>query len=284
MTTPYTSSFDISALLETDMTIPLDTKLVQDITSHPPFIPVSRALNLRDIGLIPGSHIPPGLIYRSGSISSIPPSALVDLGIKLILDLRSEREILAHPNPQAPGIQNVHIPTTHASRPLGLANFKSSRAAQSLVDVYMEILEIYAPAFKFALQHIRDTRTTLLFHCTAGKDRTGVLAALILCLADTSMSVVKLDYGLTRVGVEGQRGMLEEMMKAWGMDRDEENEGDRDGWKKYIQVKDGYIVRFLEEVGRKYGSVEGWIVHELGWEESEVVKLKSILRGEEVGV
>jgi len=163
---PSLSSSDLDVLLETDMNVPLDPSVVQTILSHPPFITLPGALNIRDLGLLPNSPIAPGLIYRSGAIHAVSPTALSNLGIKMILDLRSEREVKAHPDPVVDGVQNVWMPGRKAPRAIDLGRFVEERGVRAYTEMYLEILEIYAPSVLAAMEGIREGKGPVLFHCT----------------------------------------------------------------------------------------------------------------------
>ena len=73
------------------------------------------------------------------------------------------------------------------------------------------MLKSHQSAFKSVFQHIHDhPGEPFLFHCTAGKDRTGVLAALVQSLAGTPVSDIAHDYALTRVGIEPAKDLLKQ--------------------------------------------------------------------------
>jgi protein tyrosine/serine phosphatase len=77
------------------------------------------------------------------------------------------------------------------------------------MELYTQILDHAGPTFGLILRHIRDNPTQgIVFHCTAGKDRTGVLAALILELAGVDDEIIAEDYSLTKVGREPAREMI----------------------------------------------------------------------------
>ncbi len=107
-------------LLLTDMASPLDPTTVTNILSKPPFIAIPGALNLRDLGLLPNSPIPPGLIYRSGAINGISAKDLASLNIRMILDLRSLREVLRDPTKAVDGVENVHVEAARVPRAVGM--------------------------------------------------------------------------------------------------------------------------------------------------------------------
>jgi len=77
------------------------------------------------------------------------------------------------------------------------------------MELYSQILDHGGPAFRLVLEHIRDyPNDSCLFHCTAGKDRTGILAAILLKLAGVDDQRIAEDYALTRVGREPVREMV----------------------------------------------------------------------------
>lgn len=206
---------DLKTLTETDINTPIPSRTLDIALNNLSFLPIPNAINIRDLGGLPSSPIRSGLIYRSGAIHPVDPSSLTSLSLSLILDLRSDREIHRNPNPSIPGVQKISLPGTRAPSPINMTDFIPNAGADGYAAMYMEILEIYAPSFKRALEWLRDEQTPMLFHCTAGKDRTGVLAALLLVLAGAGREVVALDYSLTRVGVERDRGVLLQMLMLW---------------------------------------------------------------------
>lgn len=110
--------------------------------------------------------------------------------------------------------------------------------------------------------------------CVAGKDRTGVLAAILLALANTPPSLIAYDYALTRIGIEPSRELLTQMLRMWNKDWTE----DTPGMKEFSQVKGEFIVGLLERVEEKYGSVEGFVVGELGLSGEDVERVRAVLR------
>lgn len=77
---------------------------------------------------------------------------------------------------------------------------------EAFMILYSQILEHGGPAFGTILRHVRDKpNSPFIFHCTAGKDRTGIIAAILLKLAGVDNHFISQDYSLTRVGREPDR-------------------------------------------------------------------------------
>lgn len=123
---------------------------------------------------------------------------------------------------------------------------------------------------------------------TAGRDRTGVLAALILALCNTPRAVIAQDYILTRIGVEPFReylfqhffGMEVKNAVESGMEKDSVGPGVLE----MCETRETTILRFLDWMDTRWGDagkrgdtcpgVHGWFVKELGFQESDWEKIK----------
>jgi hypothetical protein len=269
-----TGTFNLETLLRTDMSHPIPPSIVEEVLANPPFVQVPGANNIRDLGLVPNSPITPGCIYRSAAIHTASPCSLSALSIKMILDLCTEREVTLNPTPPISGVRNVWIAGTQPPSPINMSDFVEDGGRKAWVAAYMEILGTYAPAFRAALQYLLTSPypSPMLFHCTAGKDRTGVLAALLLSLAGADKQVVAYDYALTRVGIEPSREMLLQMLKLWNTEWSDETLG----MQEFIQVKGEYIIGFLEGVKERYGCAEEYVKGVLGFSGEDAEKIKMV--------
>lgn len=202
---------------------PLDPEYVAKRLSEPPFITVAGICNLRDLGSYPtkypGMVTKPRFIFRSAEISSITEEGMAQLrqfGITRVFDLRSDTEIEKYrtPPPVIEGVEVVHVPvfkTEDYSPEMMAKRFElySSGKTEAFMELYSQILDNGEFAFGTILRHVRDRPTEgCLIHCTAGKDRTGVIAAILLKLAGATDDDIAEDYALTRVGREPARAMV----------------------------------------------------------------------------
>lgn len=108
----------------------------------------------------------------------------------------------------------------------------------------------------------------------AGKDRTGVLAALILSLAGVPEETIAEDYALTRIGIETQKDFLSGMIKKWQPTWTE----DTPGVKALLAIRPSYILAFLESVRKEYGGIEGYVQSRLKFSPAEIEKIKASIR------
>ena len=185
--------------------IPYPTPESLIIPTHTTFIPVDGVINLRDIGgfiTYDDKRVKSGIIYRSANLSYITPTGktqLMALKPCLICDLRSDEEVANDPHPELGDVNyiNFGIATEgDKARRLWLLIFRPRKLNTLLPRLYQEvILEENASALSGALRAVLDEKNLpMLIHCTAGKDRTGVVVALILALLGVPEDKIIADY------------------------------------------------------------------------------------------
>lgn len=186
MSTPEAAS-SLLALAQTDVASPLPTESLHAALSQPPFVHVPGTFNTRDLGLVPGSPVRPGLVYRSGGFLTTPLSpegraALADgLGVRTMFDLRSVREHEQRPDPEVDGVRGVWVRPGEVDAVVGLEDFVEGEGEKGYVKMYLDVLKVYAGSVKAVLEAVRDGRGEegVLFHCT-GEFALFSLAAVVL--------------------------------------------------------------------------------------------------------
>jgi protein-tyrosine phosphatase len=166
-------------------------------------------VNVRDLGGLPtasGGVTRPNRIVRADNIRRLSAQgwrALVEHGVKRIVDLRFPEE-LADDLPGDAPVEVVHVSVLGERRTEEwLAQFNAAMDAATdatsyLVWSYGAFLELYADRFAAAVRAVADApEGAVLVHCMGGKDRTGLLVALLLRIAGVPLDVVAADYGLT---------------------------------------------------------------------------------------
>lgn len=181
--------------------------------------------NLRELGgyeTVDGSAVRYGLIFRCGHMSELTEDehdAYQDLKLKMIVDLRRDDEVLNRPTPLFGGEQNLHISVSDPDNAFAEAAAKAheldagtlilSDATRYYREVVTDNLHRYIPVF----DRIFDVgNLPLLFHCTAGKDRTGFVAAAILKFLGVPDETVFEDYLLTNKLLAER---TEKQLKVW---------------------------------------------------------------------
>ncbi len=157
-------------------------------------------LNLRDLGGHPttdGALTRRRSLLRSDDLSQLTPAglqAMADYGVQTVIDLRWPEEAARHPSPvpgALPGVNFQRISLLlHSEEEWEL---RSREVPKEAWKAY--VLEQLGPQLARVLRAIADAPPApLLFHCVAGKDRTGLTAAVLLALADVTPASIAADY------------------------------------------------------------------------------------------
>jgi len=183
-------------------------------------LPIEGTYNLREVGGYRAGHttVRSGKLYRSDALNGLTESgrhALADLGIRRIVDLRTEEEVTAGPTRLDADVEIVHAPIFTAShRPVELAGDDVTLAA-----VYDVMVDGHGRQLTDAVRLIASAGDgAVLVHCTAGKDRTGLVVALALLAAGVDREEVVADYAQTSANLSGEWAarMLDTMRGAGG--------------------------------------------------------------------
>lgn len=167
-------------------------------------LPVHGTFNFRDVGgyRAEGGIVRSGKLFRSDALHELGEAgrrALQELGVKIVIDLRDDAEESAMPDDLGELALDV----------LRLPVFEGSGTAQAtiggtLVDLYAKILLQHTQVVVAALREIADTRDAgVVVHCTAGKDRTGIVVALALLAVGVAREDVVADYARTQANLAG---------------------------------------------------------------------------------
>jgi protein-tyrosine phosphatase len=189
-------------------------------------VELEGATNFRDLGgylTKDGRRIKRGLIFRAGMLSRLTESDLQiieNLGIKLVCDLRTLEETQAYPNrlPQSTPPQYIHLPLDTNDRSLKRLRallFQHHLMGDVVNDVYTRVMvDNNAEVIGQALNHLADVgNLPAIIHCTAGKDRTGITAALLLLALGVPDETVCADYSLTNLYYDDIAQVTVELIK-----------------------------------------------------------------------
>lgn len=167
--------------------------------------------NFRDLGGYPagGGHVRWGRLFRADSLHKLTPAdheRITALGLRVVYDLRGDKERTTHPNP----LENVNLAVVGRPLPVdGDVADETERTRAELTatgdgervlrDLYVGMLEHSPHHFaRFFQGVLAPGGLPAVFHCHAGKDRTGVVAALVMLAVGVSEADVLDDYELTR--------------------------------------------------------------------------------------
>jgi protein-tyrosine phosphatase len=230
------------------------------------------APNFRDFGGYPaedGWVVRRGLLFRSGALGALTGQdyeQLNILGIRLICDLRSSVE-MAHQSPCWPALFrpevmhldiNADLRTGQAGMLEILRDSPSEACAQEVMrHTYREIVLALQPHLAQFFSRLADENgAPVIVHCTAGKDRTGVVAALVQLALGVPREHVLADYLLTarRIDQAWLEAMIGELMlRTFGTCLSPESLSAVAG------VRESYLDAALDLIADTYGSLDGYL-------------------------
>lgn len=227
-----------------------------------------------------GGHVRRGVFFRANELRLTHEDAasIAALGVTAVLDLRSRHEIEAHPDAEIPGTTWSHVDVLGI--PMDeMADLPDRGAAVAMMErVYRGFVE--DPATREALGRVLTILAgdgVHLFHCTAGKDRTGWTAALLLHLAGVADDVVEADYLLTNEYAGSSRAaVLAQIVEHLGPDK-------ADVYEPVLVADADYLATAYAAVERVYGDRATYLRVGLGLSDETLDALRTRLRAEPPG-
>ena len=245
------------------------------------------AYNFRDLGgyqTSDGKKVRKGLLYRSENLASLTDrdyAQLAALRIKVLCDFRGADEKKRQPtNWRGSAIEEFPQPidAQSGSSPLMAKLMQGAPAAELkaiMTSLYGEFASRNVPQYSRLLRRIADGGVPVLYHCTAGKDRTGVFTALLLTTLGVPRETVMQDYLLTNQYVMTPQA-IEKMtatMKGMGMNAP----ADPGALRPVIGVEPEYLEAVFASIEKEYGSFEAFREKALGLSAADVAKMKRML-------
>jgi protein tyrosine/serine phosphatase len=239
-------------------------------------------LNVRDLGGLPtadGGETRFGSIVRADSVRQLSDEgwrALVDHGVRTVIDLRGDHERDEDPPAELP-VEVVHVPFMEASEAewdeiaeeLDAASAAAADDAIATRDVYLIFLERFAENVAASLRAVAHAQEGgIVIHCVGGKDRTGLLAAFLLHLAGVADDEIAADYALSEERLLPRH-------QAW-FDAAESDE-DLERLRRMAQTPAAAMTGVFAELERRHGSVEGYLLH-AGLTDDELEQARARLR------
>lgn len=186
---------------------PRDTRAMDQ--ELPRALPLAGASNVRDLGgwrVADGRRVRHGRVWRSAALHTLTEddlSALAATGLRTVCDLRGRQEAARAPSRLPPGAEAHPLPIEPfvgaslrdiLARGAGGGEGAVALLRQAYLAYVTDHLDAYRRLFALLLE---EERRPLLFHCSAGKDRTGIGAAMILTVLGADRATVIADYRAT---------------------------------------------------------------------------------------
>lgn len=231
--------------------------------------------NTRDLGNLTnkyGEKIKKNLLYRSDNLSNLTDddiSKCKSLGIERIIDFRSLKEKTKEPNRLINNIEYIELPIEIENEFLEnlLIDIEKNNymmIKSKMCDFYKNLITKHYNVYKKFLELLIDKKVPTLFHCTAGKDRTGWATFIILYILDFKIETIIDDYLQSNYYLDTQK--IKNTLIKKKLNAEVKN--------LIFKVNKYYIDSSLSEIKKKFISVDNYLQNILNIS----VKDKNILK------
>ncbi|SDH45402.1 tyrosine-protein phosphatase [Nonomuraea jiangxiensis] len=232
-------------------------------------IAFDRLHNFRDLGGYRGAGgrtVRWGRLYRSGSLARLAGEdreRFLALGIRTVIDLRYPWEIEAQGRvPELAGTDYLNLSIEH--RPYDQAEIDPAVDPwRYLADRYAEVAVDGVAELRRTIEVIAGDSGPLVFHCKSGKDRTGLVAALVLVLLGVAEEDVVADFALTELATD-------RLVAEWRA----AHPGRELRWPAYGRAPAEVMRLVLADLAATYGSVEDYATDRLGLDREVIARLR----------
>lgn len=238
-------------------------------------IHLKKITNFRTVGNIKnteGRTLKEGKFYRSAHLHKLKKRSFDrfdELGIKEIIDLRNSKEIAQKPD-QIPAdntykkysaFEDEGDQLSQAKKLVLKGKVNASDADKRMIDFYREYVTENPETIKTIITEVLESKDPVLYHCTAGKDRTGIITALILTILKFDKETIYNDYLLSN---NYRKNLVQKRLRLANTLHFLYPKMDLQVLEKLSWVEKRYLDAAFEEINKKYGSADAYIQQVLG--------------------
>ena len=231
-------------------------------------LPLEGGINFRDMGgyaALDGRRVKWGHLFRSGTMTRLTPAdraRLAQIGIRTVIDFRTASEQASEPNDWAREETGGYWSRPHEEvfgnmHEMARGGLATVRDAEAIMEAgYRHLPVQQAQAYGEMFRRLASGDVPAVIHCTAGKDRTGGGAALILAALGVPREAIVADFVLTERAVDLEKALLHrkpDPKYAHYAKLDPEIR------RAFSGARPGYIVAFLDALEQEFGSVENYL-------------------------
>ena len=221
------------------------------------------------------NNIKKDCLFRGESLfnlSDVDKEFFANSKIKTIVDLRMPEEVSQEPDVEIVGIKNIKIPLIHSG------DMKRNPGKQSKPIIFggypfPDMADIYRlfvgnkEAWTNIFNTLLEKDGGLMFHCTSGKDRTGVVSALILTLLGVDKETIYNDYLLTNKHIVMPNAYIQFMETL--------DEQSKEDFISYSGAKKEYLDAAFDEINRMFGTIDNFYKEHCSLDEEKITAIRN---------
>jgi len=244
------------------------------------FLPLEGAKNFRDLGgyrTKSGQHVRWNTIFRSASLNRLTAKdgsyLQTQVGIRTVCDFRGLSEREASPNITDWMTPNAKMLLLSIEADTG-KSLSAAAMTGGLGDFYINLVDTRATDIikPFLEQLLDDKKLPFVYHCTAGKDRTGVASAILLGLLGVPDTTIVADFSLTNVATPTLVAEMEKNPKYAPLLK-----SNRAAMMKLLVAEPAWMEQTLAHINKKYGGIEGYVRNAVGLNATDIATLRQWL-------
>ncbi len=259
-----------------------------DVPEHPARVPLSGALNFRDVGgyqTVDGKQVKYGKLFRSDDLAALNSNdleVLQTIGVETVYDLRHNYERVQFPNrlPEGDQIRVVEIPVYYppldrreSRRKILSGEFERGHFQQLMIEANRAFALEFPDQFAAIARGVADSGSqAVVIHCADGKDRTGFAIAMLLTAVGVPRETVYEDYLLSNIFLESKNSrnaFLASMGSMFSIPSSE--------IRYLVDVRREYLEAAFAAIDEKYDSFDDYLRDRIGLDQQTIERLREVL-------
>ncbi len=247
-------------------------------------VPLEGSVNFRDLGGYEtgdGRRVKWGLVFRSdnlGRLTDRDVAYLENMGIRVVCDFRTPAEAKKSPDrfPRKGAARYLHLPIQHGQFEPANTFERIQKGdiewmtEEFMINSYIKNLDNFGTVWSTLFNCLSDdSNRPLVFHCTGGKDRAGVGAALILLTLGVPEETIVADHGLSNVYIAGVLERIYARIRSMGVEPQQVS--------SYFTAPKNAMMAFIDHLRQTYGSAANYLRKKAGIERKVIHRLKKDL-------
>jgi len=250
-------------------------------------LPFEKGRNFRDLGgyaTSDGRVLRWGRVFRSGVMTYFTENdrkRFAELGVRTVCDLRSQHERILEPTIlDGTGISqlawNYDAKEVSLSKYFKRSDFSAEVARSGMIDLYRSLPYRFSKQYAQIFRSLAAGSVPIVINCSAGKDRTGVAAALVLSAFGVAREEVLEDFTLTDTAVDLERALFEHTTSSMALGDDYEflKEIGHAARAPVIRADRDYLLSAFEQIEQSDGSIEAYLRTKLGVTDEMLMQAK----------